>query len=147
MELTEGRDEAAPPARGWAAATVLCVGVWLHAADALMAATIMPTAVRDIGGLEYIYWTVALYELGSIVVGAATGLLAIRLGIRLGMVLAALLYGVGCVASALANAWPTGPSLLPMSKSMCAISLPSPDRPSPINIDMGVLLVAIRNGF
>ncbi len=96
------RDEAPAATRGWAAATVLCVGVWLHAADALMAATIMPTAVRDIGGLEYIYWTVALYELGSIVIGAATGLLAIRLGIRLGMVLAALLYGVGCVASALA---------------------------------------------
>src|SRR3546814_1047965 len=67
-----------------------------------MAATIMPTAVRDIGGLEYLYWTVALYELGSIVIGAATGLLAIRFGLRLGMVLAALLYGVGCVASALA---------------------------------------------
>lgn len=96
------RDGAPAATRSWAAATVLCVGVWLHAADALMAATIMPTAVRDIGGLEYIYWTVALYELGSIVIGAATGLLAIRLGIRLGMVLAALLYGVGCVASALA---------------------------------------------
>src|SRR3546814_3253049 len=67
-----------------------------------MAATIMPTAVRDIGGLEYLYWTVALYELGSIVIGAATGLLAIRFGLRLGMVLAALLYGVVCVASALA---------------------------------------------
>jgi len=102
VELTSRRDEAPAPTRGWAAAIVLCVGVWLHAADALMAATIMPTAIRDIGGLGYIYWTVALYELGSIVVGAATGLLAIRFGLRLGMVLAALLYGVGCVASALA---------------------------------------------
>lgn len=103
MELTSLRDEAPAPARaGWAAATVLCVGVWLHAADSLLAATVMPTAIRDIGGLGYIYWTVALYELGSIVIGAATGLLAIRFGLRLGMVLAALLYGVGCVASALA---------------------------------------------
>jgi MFS family permease len=103
VELTSLRDEAPAPARvGWAAATVLCVGVWLHAADSLLAATVMPTAIRDIGGLGYIYWTVALYELGSIVIGAATGLLAIRFGLRLGMVLAALLYGVGCVASALA---------------------------------------------
>lgn len=103
MELTSLGDETPAPARaGWAAATVLCVGVWLHAADSLLAATVMPTAIRDIGGLGYIYWTVALYELGSIVIGAATGLLAIRFGLRLGMVLAALLYGVGCVASALA---------------------------------------------
>lgn len=102
MELSAASDAGAPPRPGWAAATVLCIGVWLHAADALLAATVMPTAVREIGGLEFIYWTVALYELGSIVVGAATGLLAIRLGIRIGMVLAALLYGVGCIASALA---------------------------------------------
>lgn len=87
---------------GWAAASVLCLGVWLHAADSLLAATVMPSAVREIGGLGYIYWTVALYELGSIAAGAATGLLAIRLGLRAGMTIAALIYGVGCVASALA---------------------------------------------
>lgn len=103
MALSAAEAEArAEPRGGWAAAVVLCVGVWLHAADSLLAATMMPTVVREIGGLGYIYWTVALYELGSIIVGAATGLLAVRFGLRLGMSLAALLYGLGCAASALA---------------------------------------------
>ena len=32
----------------------LCFGVWLHAADTLLVATVMPSAVRDIGGVAYI---------------------------------------------------------------------------------------------
>ena len=30
---------------------MLCLGVWLHAADSLLAATVMPSAVAEIGGL------------------------------------------------------------------------------------------------
>ena len=40
------------------------------------------------------------------------------------------------VAKALAKAKPTGPSLLPIIKSMCAISFPSPTKASPTYIDM-----------
>jgi len=87
---------------GWGPAAVLSLGVWLHAADGLMATTIMPNAVEDIGGLAYIYWTIALYELGSIVAGAATGLLVMRFGLRPAMSVAALIYAAGCVASAVA---------------------------------------------
>lgn len=81
---------------------VLCLGVWLHAGDSMVAATAMPSAVREIGGAHLIYWTVALYQLGSIVAGAATGLLALRLGLAWAMGLAAAIYGVGCGVSALA---------------------------------------------
>jgi MFS family permease len=87
---------------GWAPTTALCLGVWLHAADSLLAATVMPSAVAEIGGLAFIYWAIALYQLGSIVAGAGTGMLAIRLGLRAAMSVAALVYGGGCVASALA---------------------------------------------
>jgi MFS family permease len=81
---------------------VLCLGVWLHAADSLLAATVMPSAIAEIGGVAFIYWTVALYQLGSIVAGAITGILAIRLGLRAAMTIAALIYGAGCTVSALA---------------------------------------------
>jgi len=80
----------------------LCLGVWLHAADSLVAATVMPSAVRDIGGAALIYWTVALYQLGSIVAGAATGVLVVRLGLSRAMSVAALIYALGCAVSALA---------------------------------------------
>jgi MFS family permease len=87
---------------GWAPVTVLCLGVWLHAADSLLAATVMPSAVAEIGGLAFIYWAIALYQLGSIVAGAVTATLAIRLGLRTAMAAAALIYAIGCAASALA---------------------------------------------
>ena len=87
---------------GWALVTVLCLGVWLHAADSLLAATVMPSAIAEIGGLAFIYWTVALYQLGSILAGAITGILAVRLGLRGAMTLAALIYAAGCAISALA---------------------------------------------
>ncbi len=87
---------------GWPTVAVLCLGVWLHAADSLLAATVMPSAVAEIGGLAFIYWTVALYQLGSIVAGAVTGILALRFGLGVAMASAALIYAAGCMLSALA---------------------------------------------
>jgi MFS family permease len=96
--MTPGR----PAGPGWPTVAVLCLGVWLHAADSLLAATVMPSAVAEIGGLAFIYWTVALYQLGSIVAGAVTGILALRLGLSAAMTVAALIYAAGCAISALA---------------------------------------------
>ena len=85
-----------------AALTVVCLGVWLHAADALLVSTMMPAIVAEIGGINLMPWTVALYEIGSIVAGAASGLLALRYGLRLPMAAAACLFAAGCAASAVA---------------------------------------------
>ena len=82
--------------------TVLCFGVWLHAADSLLVATLMPSAVREIGGVAYLSWTLALYELGSIVAAAATGLFVMRAGLRNVFVCATAIYSVGCALSAVA---------------------------------------------
>lgn len=81
---------------------LICLGVWLHAADALMVATAMPAIVADIGGAGYVAWSFALYEIGSIVAGAASGLVTVKYGVRHSMTLAALIYLVGCIISALA---------------------------------------------
>ncbi|NQV45226.1 MAG: MFS transporter [Rhodospirillales bacterium] len=81
---------------------LLCVGVWLHAADSLMVSTIMPDIIADIGGARFIAWTFALYEIGSIIAGAACALLSLRYGLRTTMTSAALLYMTGCLISAIA---------------------------------------------
>ena len=81
---------------------LMSLAVLLHAADATAVATLVPAIVRDIGGMEIIPWAVSLYEIGSIVAGAACGLLAINYGIRNPMVIAALLFCTGCVTSYLA---------------------------------------------
>ncbi len=81
---------------------LLCLGVWLHAADSLVTATLVPAIVGDIGGLAYVGWTILLYQIGAIVAGAATARLCRRTGAKRVLGAAALLYGAGCVAAGLA---------------------------------------------
>ena len=81
---------------------LVCLGVWLHAADGLLVATMMPAMVAEIGGEALVAWTIALYEIGTIVAGASSGFLVERHGIRRPMALAALLFGVGCIVAAIA---------------------------------------------
>ncbi|MGB0848897.1 MAG: hypothetical protein ACPGSM_19340 [Thiolinea sp.] len=71
------------------AVVLICLAVWLHAADATLIATLIPVITEDIGGIHLIPWAVALYEIGSIVAGAASGLLAIKYGLRNPMAIAA----------------------------------------------------------
>ena len=89
--------------REYAAAVVLvCFGVWLHAADGLFVATMLPTIIPEIGGEAFVSWTVVLYEIGSIVAAASSGLLTLKFGIKRPMIMAAAIFACGCFASALA---------------------------------------------
>jgi MFS family permease len=81
---------------------LLCLGVWLHAADSLVTATVTPAIVDEIGGVAYVSWTILLYQIGAIVAGAATALLCQRVGVKRVQVVATLLYGIGCVIAATA---------------------------------------------
>ena len=81
---------------------VLLLGIWLHAASSMLAATTLPRAVEEIGGTALVGWAFSLYQLGSILAGAATGLFVARFGLRQAFLLAGGLFGAGCVISALA---------------------------------------------
>lgn len=102
---------ADPPRAAWADLlaegrlprfALICLGVWLNAADSLVTDTIMPSVAADLGGYGYFSWAVAGYFLGAIVAGASAGRLSERLGLRPAMALAGLAYGLGCIASAAA---------------------------------------------
>ncbi|MCB1460407.1 MAG: MFS transporter, partial [Nitratireductor sp.] len=81
---------------------LLSFGVWLHAADELMVSTITPAMIASIGGEKYVAWLIALYEVGSIVSGAASAIIVLRFGVRFSMAGAALVYFAGCLVSGLA---------------------------------------------
>ena len=81
---------------------ILCFAVWLHAASSLLAATTLPSAVREFGGGHLIGWAFALYLLGSILAGSSTGMLMRYTGLRTGLCLAALLYLIGSMICAVA---------------------------------------------
>jgi MFS family permease len=83
---------------------VLCFGIWLHAADSLVTATIAPAIVDDIGGVAFINWTIMLYQVGAIIGGAAAPMLCRRAGVRGLLGWAALVYGGGCILGGLAPA-------------------------------------------
>jgi hypothetical protein len=79
---------------------LICLGVWLNAADSLVTATIMPSVGKALGGYAYFGWATAGYLLGSVLAGASSGLLAQRFGLRRATAAAAVLYAAGCVMSA-----------------------------------------------
>jgi len=85
-----------------AVTTALMLGIWLHAADSLLVVTTLPSAVGEIGGTAWVSWAYTLYMLASILMGASTGLLALRLGLRNAFAAAGTLFALGCVVSALA---------------------------------------------
>lgn len=81
---------------------LICLGVWLNAADSLVTATIMPSVGKALGGYAYFGWATAGFLLGSVMAGASAGLLAQRFGLRNAMAAAALIYAAGCALSAAA---------------------------------------------
>ena len=81
---------------------LLCLGIWLNAADTLVTVTIMPSVAREIGGYQYFGWSVAAFLLGSILAGACAGKLSIQFGLRNATALAGALYVTGCAMGALA---------------------------------------------
>ena len=45
------------------ALVLVCLAVWLHAADSLIVATMLPSVVEEVGGAALVGWAVALYEI------------------------------------------------------------------------------------
>lgn len=83
--------------------SLVCLGVWLNAADRLIVSTMLPAILADIGGEAYISWVFVLYDVGAIVSGAVSALLTLRLGLRWPMAWAALTFAAGCALAAIAD--------------------------------------------
>lgn len=81
---------------------LICLGVWLNAADSLVTSTIMPSVGRELGGYGYFSWATAGYLVGAILAGASAGRLSELFGLRRATALAGLVMVAGCVLSAAA---------------------------------------------
>lgn len=81
---------------------LICLGVWLNAADSLVTATIMPSVGHELGDLSYFSWATAGYLVGAILAGASAGRLSELFGLRRATTLAGLVMVGGCVMSAAA---------------------------------------------
>ena len=115
MRSDEHRATPASPRAGWRELVtrehlprllVLCLAVWLHAANTMLAATTLPDAVGEIGGLRFISWAFALYLTGSIVAATAVSAFVAGHGLRRTMLVSTLLYTLGCIICASAPVMP-----------------------------------------
>jgi MFS family permease len=84
----------------------LAGGVTLHAVNLYIATTILPSVVRDIGGLPYYAWNTTAFEISSILGSAFSTSLLHRAGPRGAYAVAAFLFGLGTLACALAPTMP-----------------------------------------
>ncbi|MCP4877295.1 MAG: MFS transporter [Gammaproteobacteria bacterium] len=84
----------------------MALALWLHASNSMLTATTMPSAVDEIGGLNLISWTFALYLAGSIMAAASISLLVAKMGLKKTMIRAGLVFSAGCVMVAVAPNMP-----------------------------------------
>lgn len=84
----------------------LAGGVALHAINVYMVTTILPSAVRDIGGLAYYAWNMTLFVAASIFGSAVTPRLLSSMGPRQALSWAIAIFAVGSAACALAPSMP-----------------------------------------
>ncbi|WP_255468849.1 MFS transporter [Reyranella sp. CPCC 100927] len=87
----------------------LAGGVALHAINVYLATTILPSVVKDIGGLDYYAWNTTLFVVASILGSALSARLLQRTGPRRSYIIAALLFALGTLICAAA---PTMPVML-----------------------------------
>ncbi|MEM9477674.1 MAG: MFS transporter [Pseudomonadota bacterium] len=88
------------------ALALVCLAIWLHAGDSLIVATMLPSIVAEVGGEELVACTYLLYVLASVVAGSAAALMTMRFGLRAPMATTAIVFGIGCLVSALAPNMP-----------------------------------------
>jgi len=80
----------------------LALSIALHATNFFIFATLSPSVVADIGGLDLLSWATTLFVVSSIVSSAAGGILKAMLGARKSMLLAAFGFGLGSAVTAVA---------------------------------------------
>ncbi|KKB10266.1 MFS transporter [Devosia chinhatensis] len=102
-ETVEGRWAEIFGPRYLPVTTILALGVTLFAFNAFLSAAALPSAVRELGGVEIISWATTLYLVFAIVGGAAAALLKQRMGSRRSLIGLALIFLAGTLIAATAG--------------------------------------------
>lgn len=84
----------------------ISLGVGLYALNAFIVATALPSAVADIGGVEIMSWSVAIFLVLAIVSGSSAALLKARWGSRTVLSASGVLFLAGTLVAGLAPSMP-----------------------------------------
>ncbi|WP_211465132.1 MFS transporter [Collimonas silvisoli] len=80
----------------------LAGGIGMHATNVYIVTTILPSVVKEIGGLEYYAWATSLFVVASIIAAAVASRLVEWVGYRPACLLALLVFSLGSAGCALA---------------------------------------------
>jgi len=80
----------------------LAGGIGMHATNVYIVTTILPSVVKDIGGLEYYAWATSLFVVASIIAAGVASRLVEWIGYRAACLLALLVFSLGSAGCALA---------------------------------------------
>ena len=75
--------------------TTILIGILLHAMDAFIVSTLMPTIVADLGKAEFYSWVLMLYMTTSIIGSACTGIIRNTFGARKAYIIASMTFLIG----------------------------------------------------
>lgn len=111
MSLSPNTINTDPPPASWAdllsgrnalRSLTLAGGIGMHATNVYIVTTILPSVVKDIGGLEYYAWATSLFVVASIIAAGLASRLVEWIGYRSACLLALLVFSVGSAGCALA---------------------------------------------
>ena len=81
---------------------IICMGVALYALNSLITSTLLPSAVDDLSGVEFINWSALLYTTAAMIASLATGTAKSKIGGRAILTIAGAVFAVGSLLVSLA---------------------------------------------
>ncbi|MFD2204828.1 MFS transporter [Kiloniella antarctica] len=81
---------------------IICMGVALYALNSLITSTLLPSAVDDLSGVEFINWSALLYTTAAMIASLATGTAKSKIGGRAILTIAGAVFAIGSLLVSLA---------------------------------------------
>ena len=98
----EKLDETKMTAKNILHLVIICMGVALYALNSLITSTLLPSAVDDLGGVEFINWSALLYTTAAMIASLATGTAKSKIGGRAILTIAGVVFAIGSLLVSLA---------------------------------------------
>ncbi|WP_419902965.1 MFS transporter [Kiloniella sp.] len=74
---------------------IICMGVALYALNSLITSTLLPSAVDDLSGVEFLNWSALLYTTAAMIASLAAGTAKSKIGGRAILTMAGAVFAIG----------------------------------------------------
>src|SRR5690606_35017761 len=82
--------------------SALCGGVALHAINVFLATTILPSVIKDIGGMQFYTWNTSIFIIASIIGSVLSARLLLVRGSKSAYLISIIIFSIGTLLCTLA---------------------------------------------